>query len=609
MPADPATATPATWSEQSFQDALQIITEGLTELVGFGMAVISVRRGNDLVVVAIAGAEGARRADGRLDSPDEMVGTCWPIASLQELLDVAEDWGRFKFVRHDRAPRTSWIWVREADGTPDEGAWHPNDGALAPIHDANGDLVGAISVDDPRTGRYPDAAQRRVMDKYAAEAAQVVLSALEREALERRLKLAEGARRLVRTASRHLSLERLLDETSPVFLEAFAASGLWLRIRGASEALIAGSPHQLEVTLPNEELSAAITRAAEQLWERRQAAAVYADGRLRNAVLEPSHSGAVQQVLRSGQVGSVLHAPIGAGEECLGSLVLARDIGQPDWSSAELDQAAEIGRDLGRIIRNGQTYSRVQELVRELRALDTHKSHLIAMVSHELKNPLTVLLANRDLLTTEFDDDPAVLDRLADVDANAQRMGGVVDNLLLLAKLADPDTPHVTKAVGIRRLVNEVVSTLDATSGRHGVSLVVSGLDDPLVVDGDAGELRTMLTNLIGNALKFSDTGGRVAVSLSGSDEEVEVAVVDHGIGISPEDQEKLFSDFFRSHEPAAAARPGSGLGLAIVDRILRRHGGEVKVESTLGSGSTFRVRLPRRARPRPDLSAPGGHA
>jgi signal transduction histidine kinase len=138
------------------------------------------------------------------------------------------------------------------------------------------------------------------------------------------------------------------------------------------------------------------------------------------------------------------------------------------------------------------------------------------------------------------------------------------------------------------------VSTLKATTGRRGVSLLVRSPDDPLVVRGDAGELRTMLSNLIGNAIKFSSEGGSVEVLVSGTSEGIDVAVVDHGIGISPDDQEQLFSDFFRSQDPAAAARPGSGLGLAIVDRILRRHGGHVDVTSTLGSGSTFRVHLPR---------------
>lgn len=583
----------ATWSEQSIQDALQIIAEGLTELVGFGAAIISVRRGDELVVVAVAGADDVQRRDGTHETRDDMLGTRWPIAHLEDLLDVAEDWGRFQYVPHDRARQGNWAWVREAAPVEGEDAWHPNDGALAPIHDVCGRLVGAISVDDPRTGRLPDAAQRRVMDKYAAEAAKVVLSALERETFERRLKLAESARLLVRTASRHLSLDALLAETGPAFLEAFAASGLWLRVHGSGETVLAGTRTDLPARMPTAEFAAAVGAAAEELWELQRAAVIYVDGTARNAVLPPARLDAARDALRTGDLGSVLHAPLGAGSECLGSLILVRDSDQADWSEAELEQAAEVGRDLGRIIRNGQTYARVQELVRELRELDTHKSRLIAMVSHELKNPLTVLMANRDLLEPEVDGETETVGVLADVDANAQRMTGVVDNLLLLSKLADPDTPLTERTVDLRRLLDDVEATFATSMGQRGVSLRVSAPDEPLVVRGDAGELRTMLANLVGNGIKFSDDGSTVGVVMARTAEGIEVSVVDHGIGISPEDQERLFSDFFRSQDPAALARPGSGLGLAIVDRILRRHGGRAEVSSAPGEGTTFRVYLP----------------
>jgi signal transduction histidine kinase len=594
VPADIAASAP--WSEQAAQDALQIIAEGLTELVGFGMTVINIRRGEELVVVAVAGADGGRGLDGTEVVLRDMLGTTWPIARLEELLAVAESWGRFQFVPHQLSQRSSWQWVRPPSDVGGDDAWHPNDGALAPIHDGSGRLLGVISVDDPRTGRHPDAAQRRVMDKYAAEAAKVVVAALDREALEGRLRLAESARQVVRSAARHLSLDALIDETGPVFLEAFAATGLWLRIHGEADAMVtglAGSRHELPVNVAAAGIAGTVTAAAEQLWERQQAAIVYSDGRARRSVLHATETDAIRRVVHDNGFGSVLHAPIGAGSECLGSLVLARDPGQPDWSDIELDQAAEIGRDLGRIIHNGQTYARVHDLVGELRDLDAHKSQLIAMVSHELKNPLTVLLANRDLLAFELEEDAPSLTRLAEIDANAQRMNSVVDNLLLLSKLADPDTPHLQREVDLRALLADVEEAFTTSMGRRGVSLRASRPVEPMMVRGDAGELRTMLANMIGNAIKFSDDGSSVGVELELVAGSVQVTIADDGIGISPDDQERLFTDFFRSQDPAALSRPGSGLGLAIVDRILRRHGGRAEVASALGQGTTVRVHLP----------------
>jgi signal transduction histidine kinase len=585
----------AAWSEQALQDALQLIVEGLTELVGFGRAVMNVRRGDDLVVVAVAGVDRARRPDGTVEDAGAMLGTRWPVDQVEEMLEHAEDWGWFKFLPHGRVARSNWGWLGEDACVEGEDGWHPEDGALAPIQDDTGRLVGAISVDGPRTGRYPDAAQRRVMDRHASQTAEVLLSALAREALERRLRLAEGARQLVRTASRHVPLDRMLDETGPAFLEAFAAAGLWLRIQGSSGAIVAGTRDRLPVTLPSEELAAAVTSAAELLWEQGRTGIVRIEGDPSDTVLEEPHHEIIRELLRARGLSSVLHAPIGAGAECLGSLILARAQGQPEWSGVERDQAAEVGRDLGRVIRNEQTYARLQGVVRELRAVDAHKSHLIAMFSHELKNPLTVLAANRDLLELDLAGERDALARLADMDANAQRMNAVVENLLLLSKLADPDTPLIEHDVDLGRLLDEAGRLLPASpsSPPSGVSLRITTPDEPLVVRGDAGELRTMLANLVENAVKFSNPGGRVELSATVSAGRAEVVVADHGIGISAEDQEQLFTDFFRSEDPTAASRPGSGLGLAIVERILRRHHGLAEITSALGEGTTVRVRLP----------------
>jgi two-component system, OmpR family, phosphate regulon sensor histidine kinase PhoR len=112
-------------------------------------------------------------------------------------------------------------------------------------------------------------------------------------------------------------------------------------------------------------------------------------------------------------------------------------------------------------------------------------------------------------------------------------------------------------------------------------------------VPGRPDELHRLLANLLSNALKYSDDGASVAVELADADGHVELRVVDHGLGISEGDQQDLFREFYRSTNPEALARPGSGLGLVIVDRIVRRHGGSVAVDSTLGRGTTVTVTLP----------------
>jgi signal transduction histidine kinase len=116
------------------------------------------------------------------------------------------------------------------------------------------------------------------------------------------------------------------------------------------------------------------------------------------------------------------------------------------------------------------------------------------------------------------------------------------------------------------------------------------------VVDGDEDELHGVVGNVVGNAMKYSDTGGRVWVSLTRCHQDCDGALfrcVDEGIGISAEDQARLFTPFFRSSDASARSRPGTGLGLAIVKEVVERHKGRLHLTSEPGRGSTFEICLP----------------
>ena len=117
--------------------------------------------------------------------------------------------------------------------------------------------------------------------------------------------------------------------------------------------------------------------------------------------------------------------------------------------------------------------------------------------------------------------------------------------------------------------------------------------DEAVVVRGEPEELFQLFSNLVGNAIKYSDPGGRVAVRVALRDGEVVTTVEDAGIGISPHDQEQLFREFFRSTNPEALSRPGTGLGLAIVARIVKRHSGTIELDSERGRGTTVTITLP----------------
>ena len=181
------------------------------------------------------------------------------------------------------------------------------------------------------------------------------------------------------------------------------------------------------------------------------------------------------------------------------------------------------------------------------------------------------------------------------MDRGASRLGRVIDDLLLLSKVGDPNNPIIPVPVDLRRVVDEVLDLSSVAAQRKALDHPRRGARRagrwPL---GDPEELDRVCANLVSNAVKYTPDGA-----------------LDHGVAwparttrsccaaptrasASPQaDQQHLFSEFFRSTNPEAVAEPGTGLGLTIVQRIVERHGGRIEVASELGQGSTFTVRLP----------------
>ncbi len=233
-----------------------------------------------------------------------------------------------------------------------------------------------------------------------------------------------------------------------------------------------------------------------------------------------------------------------------------------------------------------------RNLVSELQQVDDYRSQVVAMLSHELRTPLTVIAGNLELLG-EAGLDPEAARHHEAMGRGTERMRIVVDDLLLLARVSDPNHPLVRLPVDLRSVMGEVVSLVESAARSKGVTLTVDLDPSPLFVRGDAVELDRLVGNLVSNAVKYTGSGGTVTVSARSADGEVVLAVTDTGLGISEADQKGLFRAFFRSTNPDALRQPGTGLGLATVATIVERHRGRVDVGSRLGEGSTFTVTLP----------------
>jgi two-component system, OmpR family, sensor histidine kinase SenX3 len=224
--------------------------------------------------------------------------------------------------------------------------------------------------------------------------------------------------------------------------------------------------------------------------------------------------------------------------------------------------------------------------------LEATRRDFVANVSHELKTPVGAvgLLAEAVL---DAADDPAEVRRFGTkIVSEANRLGNLVTELIALSRLTGAEGLPELSRVAIDEVVDEALGRTRLSAEAARIEIVV---DKPigLEVDGDQTLLITALCNLIENAIAYSPAETPVSVSRRKAGDSVEIAVTDRGIGIAPEHQRRVFERFFRVDPARSRATGGTGLGLAIVKHVLANHGGEVRLWSSPGTGSTFTMRLP----------------
>ena len=331
----------------------------------------------------------------------------------------------------------------------------------------------------------------------------------------------------------------------------------------------------------------------------------------------PTVADLVQRVVLSSHNGVVVLNRV--GEVVLHNLT-AIELGlvrgaQPDeraWKAAEqvlqsgevvqvdlspLEQGARTGRGpaavLGEVRPLGDGFTVVDasdesDAVR----LEATRRDFVANVSHELKTPVgaVALLAEAVL---DAADDPHEVHRFGTKILNeATRLGSLVTELIALSRLQGAERLPELAVVEVDEVVREALARCRLAAESADIRIT---LDPPsgLLLDGDATLLITALSNLVDNAVSYSPPGSPVSVSRRLADGFVEIAVTDRGIGIAPEHQERVFERFFRVDPARSRATGGTGLGLAIVKHVAANHGGDVRLWSRPGTGSTFTLRVP----------------
>jgi signal transduction histidine kinase len=232
----------------------------------------------------------------------------------------------------------------------------------------------------------------------------------------------------------------------------------------------------------------------------------------------------------------------------------------------------------------------ISQLVQAERSRDDFLAH----ITHELRTPLTNIRAYTETLSQDFIADEEARRQCYNVImAETRRLSKLIEDVLSVSQIEAGGARMARTAVRIDELLRETVHETQAAAESKGIELTLKLPSKLPLVHGDRHRLHQVWTNVVGNAIKYTPSGGRVSVEAEASDERISVRVTDTGIGIAPEHHEKIFEKFFRVVDPAVDATEGTGLGLSITREILRMHGGAIRIESTPGKGSTFTVELP----------------
>ena len=427
-------------------------------------------------------------------------------------------------------------------------------------------------------GRLRDTlnAERSRVEQRAAEAERL------RDELGHRVDVLETANRCARALGSSLDLDEAFgafirelrglvpfDRTAIVLIEGDAATTMATAGRGAGDVFPPGNSDPVEGSLLERVLDGKIL-VRRDLTER--------------------DSPADEQLLALG-LRSELVTPLLLGARTIGMLSLSRD--RPDaFSEDEVELVALLGRLVATAVQNIRAYEAERRRVEEMARLSQLRADFVSMVSHELKNPITVVSATAQTLQARWRMLTAAQREsfLALIGAEMERLTGLAGDVLDTSRLEAGTFSYRFEEVDLGGVVHEAVET--AVLAQQEVPVLESVRGVLPAIRGDHARLRQVLNNLIENAVKYSPEGGEVRVSAAAANGAVQIAVQDAGPGI-PSDQRAVIFEKFGRADVEGGSKPGTGLGLFIARSIAEAHNGSLEVSCGPDPGSTFTLTLP----------------
>jgi signal transduction histidine kinase len=290
---------------------------------------------------------------------------------------------------------------------------------------------------------------------------------------------------------------------------------------------------------------------------------------------------------------SLIAVPLLLEDRIVGGLVFWREK-TGTFSTETLDVLQTFSSQAAVAIENARLFKELEEKGHALEIASKHKSQFLANMSHELRTPLNAILGYTELvLDSIYGEAPVKMRRVLDrVQSNGRHLLGLINDVLDLSKIEAGQLTLSLADYSLAELVQGVyVAVEPLATGKH-LALKTELTPNLPRARGDERRIAQVLLNLVGNAIKFTDTG-EVSVRASVANGSFTIAVRDTGPGISESDQNRIFEEFQQADTSITRKKSGTGLGLAISKRIVEMHGGRIRVESSIGKGSTFLVTVP----------------
>jgi len=289
-----------------------------------------------------------------------------------------------------------------------------------------------------------------------------------------------------------------------------------------------------------------------------------------------------------------LGVPLLRGDEVLGVLVLVRIEVRP-FDEREIELVESFARQAAIAIENVRLFKEIQQKSAQLEIANRHKSEFLANMSHELRTPLNAIIGFSEVLLQkmfgELNEQQA--DYLEDIRSSGRHLLTLINDILDLSKIEAGRMELELAPFSLVAALNNAVTLVRERAQSHGIKLQLEVAPEVDRVIADERKVKQVVVNLLANAVKFTPDGGTVTLRADRDDGRVRLAVKDTGIGIAPEDQQRIFEEFQQAGTQTEKSREGTGLGLTLSRRMVELHGGTISVDSAPGKGSTFTVALP----------------